>query len=339
MSYGSYTAVVKHRTTVSIFITILAAIGTAIVMTNREAEDNRLTQLLRSDSVTDNLEAIALLEHYSFDSMVLQLEPLLITQTDATDKAQSLIVARAFKENRVDDLDPHFIKTDLYESAMWWASKDQQSQQTADVTPFEQIAIDAEASPWIRRLAALHCTSITTSSLEDLISMAPHGRDGSVILTVLAIDRHIPEEQLPMLIERWSNSYDLELQVASILLASLRGTAVPEISSSNSYLTTISTICTEEHGTLAWRSMHKENGMIHPDFAMAGLIVDNNRFMSILVDSARAGLWIHPDHPVELARRFAPEVTELLPIDLLEDEVSREKWWSLFACGLLKEQR
>ena len=42
MSYGSYTAVVKHLTMVSIMLTVLVAIGAAIFVTNRQAEDDRL---------------------------------------------------------------------------------------------------------------------------------------------------------------------------------------------------------------------------------------------------------------------------------------------------------
>ena len=169
--------------------------------------------------------------------------------------------------------------------------------------------------------------------------MPPHDRDGSVILTVLAIERHVPQKMLPSLINTWANSYDLELQTASILLASLSGCTIPDISMSDSFLATISTICTEKNGALAWRSLHSENGTIHPDIVLAGLIVDETRFMPILICSARAELWAHPEHPFELARRFAPEVSELLPMELLDHEESRDKWWSLFACGLLQEQR
>ena len=339
MSYGSYTAAVKHLTMVSIVLTVLVAIGAAIFVTNRQAEDDRLAQLLHSDSITDNLAAIELLEHYSFENLLLRLKPILNTQSEASIKAQSMLVSRAFKEDRVDDLDPQHIDEDLYDAALWWASETHQTDPQFDSITFQLIAIDAEASPWIRRLAALHCETITSSTQEDLISMAPHDRDGSVLLTVLAIERHIPNEMLPSLIDTWANSYDLELQASSILLASLSGNTIPEISSSNSFLATISTISTEKHGALAWRSIHLENGMIHPDIALTGLIVDESRFMPILIDSARAGMWVHPDHPIELARRFAPNVSALIPSALLDQEESRDKWWSLFACGLLQEQR
>jgi hypothetical protein len=339
MSYGSYTAVVKHLTTVSIVLTVLAAIGAAIFVTTREAENDRLAKLLRSDSITDNLAAVELLEHHSFDTVLLRLKPILNTQSEASIKAQSMLVSIAFKEDRIDDLDPQFIDDDLYDAALWWVSETHQNDPQFDSITFQHIAIDAEASPWIRRLAALHCKTITSSTQEDLISMAPHDRDGSVLLTVLAIDRHIPNEMLPSLIDTWANSYDLELQIAAILLASLSDNTIPEIASSNSFLATISTICSEKHEALAWRSIHLENGMIRPDIALAGLIVDESRFLPILIDSARAGLWVHPDHPIELARRFAPKVSALIPSALLNQEESRDKWWSLFACGLLQEQR
>ena len=79
--------------------------------------------------------------------------------------------------------------------------------------------------------------------------------------------------------------------------------------------------------------------MIHPDIAPAGLIIDETRFMPILINPAQAELWIHPDHPIELARRFAPKVSALIPSALLSQEESRDKWWPLFACGLLQEER
>jgi hypothetical protein len=339
MSYGSYTAVVKHLTTVSTVLTMLAAISAAIFVTNRQSKDDRLAQLLSSDSITDNLAAIELLKYHSFENLLLRLKPILNTHSEASMKAQSMLVSRAFKESCVDDLDPQHIDEDLYEAALWWASETQQTDSQFDSITFQHVAIDAEASPWIRRLAALHCKTITSSTQEDLISMSPQDRDGSVLLTVLAIDRHIPNVMLPSLIDKWAISYDLELQAASILLASLSGNTIPEISSSNAFLATISTICTEKKGTLVWRSIHLENGMIHPDIALAGLIVDESRCMPILIDSARAGLWVHPDHPIELARRFAPKVAALIPSALLDQEESRDKWWSLFACGLLQEQR
>ena len=339
MSYGSYTAAVKHLTTVSIVLTILAAISAAFFVTNRQSEYDHLNQLLHSDSITDNLAAIELLKLHSFENLLIRLKPILNTQSEASMKAQSVLVSSAFKENRIDDLDPQLIDKDLYDAALWWASENHQTDPQFESMSFQHISIDAEASPWIRRLAALQCKTITSSTQEDLISMSPHDRDGSVLLTVLAIDRHIPNVMLPPLIDTWANSYDLELQAASILLASLSGNTIPEISSSNSFLVTISTICTEKHGALGWRSIHLENGMIHPDIALAGLIVDESRFMPILIDSARAGLWIHPEHPIELARRFAPKVSALIPSALLDQEESRDKWWSLFACGLLQEQR
>ena len=311
----------------------------AAITTNRQLHNEQLSHLLNSDSVTDNLSAIGQLENYSFDQLQTCLLTILSKQSDASVAAQSLLVKRAFKEGRINDLNPHTIDDDLYEAVMWWASHDRQTLQQSRVQQYQQIAVDAQASPWIRRLAALHCSDITDSTFEDLISMAPHDRDGSVLLTVLAIDRHIHQEKVKPLIERWGNSYDLELQSAAILLAGCTQHPIPTISTSNDYLATISRICDERRVGLAWRSLHREDGMINPDVALAGLIIDQDQFITILIDSARAGLWSHPEHPVELARRFAPQVTEFLPSTLLEQEGSRDKWWSLFACGLLKEER
>lgn len=311
----------------------------AAITSNHQLHNEQLTHLLHSESVTDNLTAIGQLNNASFDRLQTLLLPILSKQGDASIAAQSLLVQRAFKEGRIHDLDRHTIDGDLYEAVKWWTSSDRQPLQQDNTQQFQQIAIDAQASPWIRRLAALHCSDITSSTLEDLTSMAPHDRDGSVLLTVLAIDRHMHQEQVRPLIERWGNSYDLELQTAAVLLAACTQNPIPTLSTSNEYLATISTICIEKQITLAWRALHRNDGTINPDVALAGLLIDQDRFLPILVDSAQAGIWSHPEHPVELARRFAPHVSALLPVTLLEDEGTRDKWWSLFACGLLKEQR
>ena len=330
----------KHVTTLSFVLTIIVAVIAAVFTTNRQRSDKQIQRLLNSSSITDNLFAMGQLEKIPFDRLLTYLEPVLGKQNDASAAAQSLLVSRAFKENRLHDLDPDAIEGDLYSSAMWWASYDnRQIKQLNDTQKFQRIAIDAQASPWIRRLAVLRCNNITNSTLEDLISMAPHDRDGSVLLTVLAIDQHLPQEMFTPLIERWSNSYDLELQSAAILLAACAGHPIPTVPTSSDLLATIRTICIEEHTALAWRSLHREDGTINPDVALAGLIVDRDRFLPIVISTARAGFWSHPEHPVELARRFAPHVSELLPTTMLDQEGSRNKWWSLFACGLLKEQR
>lgn len=329
----------RHLSTFSFAITILLAVFAAAVTTNRQLQFKQLTQLLNSDSATDNLAAIKLSENYSFNQLRTSLLPILSKQNDASLAAQSLLVKSAFKEDRIHDLDPRAIEDDLYDSAVWWASRDQLLPQKNNAQVYQQIAVDATASPWIRRLAALRCETITNSTIEDLISMAPHDRDGSVLLTVLAIERHMHKKMVSPLIERWAGSYDLELQSASVLLAACTQHPIPAIRTSNESLATISTICSEKQLTLAWRSLHRQDGTINPDVALAGLIIDLDRFLPILIDSARAGLWSHPDHPVELARRFAPQVSTLLPNSLLDQEESRDKWWSLFACGLLQEQR
>ena len=75
------------------------------------------------------------------------------------------------------------------------------------------------------------------------------------------------------------------------------------------------------------------------DIFLSGLIVDQVAFLQLLVESAQANLWQHPEHPVELARIFVPEITSVLPESLLLSSENRVKWWNLFACGLLIEER
>lgn len=335
-----YTAHVHHVYRWSFVFTILFAVLVAILMVQKQERSQRIHRLLASHAVTDQLQAIELLQNASFDQLCKQLKSIIADSSDASNAAQQLLVKRAFSENRLRDLSSVPLEKDLHESVLWWISQNKSGfQHSQEEQPYVRIVNDTDASPWLRRLAALRCQDVSTTALDDLITMPPRDRDGSVMLTVIAIERHIPPELSIDVIQSWASAYDSDQQKAATLLAALMNEPLPTIPTQNNTHMTIQSIVADMNVALAWRTMHSSDGMINPDVTLAALIVDRERFLPILVETARSNQWIHPEHPVELARRFAPTVTTLIPTELLDNEESRDKWWSLFACGILKENR
>ena len=49
--------------------------------------------------------------------------------------------------------------------------------------------------------------------------------------------------------------------------------------------------------------------------------------------------WTHPEHAILIAESFKPNITNQISFELLKNTETRQKWWSLFACGLLQEER
>ena len=158
------------------------------------------------------------------------------------------------------------------------------------------------------------------------------------MLAVLAID-NIGVQQMDPLVQVWSSDYDLERQKAAVLLSALSSSPLREIPTHNTSLATLQTIINDQNYQLAWRSMHNEDGTINPDIALAAMLVDQEKFLPVLIETARNHRWTHPDHPVVLARRFVPHVASKISSKYLKNDESRRKWWTLFACGLLVEER
>jgi len=321
----AYTANVKRA--LPLLLTIIAAIFAGFSVAKSQAH-SQMRKLLASQSTIDQLSGIEMLQHESFDSLASLLNPILVNNSVASRAAQNLLVKRAFQEDRIVDLQSLEIDRELYESALWWNSE-------IDLTE-HQIQFNFEPSPWVAKLLAWYPSTHNSTTYPDLISLPVRDRDGSVILTVLAINRIAPEK-IKTLIQEWEKDYDLERQKAAVLLSMLRNLPFPNISTQNESLATLKRIITENNFQLAWRTLHRKNGTIDPDIALAAMIIDKDRFMPILIETAQKNLWEHPEHAVLLAKAFSSDISSQIPFKFLENKETREKWWTLFACGLLQE--
>jgi hypothetical protein len=323
-----YTANMKRLTPLLLTV-IIAGIAGFYVATYQQK--SLATTLLASPTVTDQLRGMTLLEQSSFDELQELLVSIVPTGTDSAKVAQQLLVQRAFQEGRIHDLQEVGLDRDLYEAAMWWNSEFQ--------TPKEiGIDIHMNPSPWVLKLSVWYPNTHSPATYPDLIQLPVRDRDGSVLLSVLAIHQ-FGSEKTEALIQAWEKDYDLERQKASALLSALHELPQPKISLQDEALVTIQAIITEGDFQLAWRTLHRTDGSIDPDVALAAMIVDQKRFLPILIDSAKQNLWTHPEHAIIIAKAFCGEVANQIPFSLLENKDSRQKWWSLFACGLLQEER
>jgi len=321
----AYTANVKRA--LPLFITILIAIFSGYFVAKTQTRSQML-QLLASPSTTDQLSGIEMLKNESFDSLSALLNPVLSNNSDASRAAQNLLVKRAFHEDRLDDLQTLEIDRKLYETALWWNNE----------TVYKKINFDIEfnPSPWVEKLLAWYPSTYKPTTYTDLVDLPVRDRDGSVLLTVLAINKYAPQKIDP-LIHAWEKDYNFERQKAAVLLSTLRNLPFPNISTQNESLATLTRIITENNFQLAWRALHRENGSIDPDVALVAMIIDQDRFMPILIETAQKNLWTHPEHPILIAKTFFGDIANRIPFELLENKETREKWWSLFACGLLQE--
>ncbi|MDP7005678.1 MAG: hypothetical protein QF718_05655 [Phycisphaerales bacterium] len=320
----------KKLTKTSLIITVLFAVIAGFFVA-RQQKTNRIISLLESPATTDNLSAIKLLQGTPFEQLVEFLTPLIGRGTDASIAAEELLVSQAFLENRIEDLGLLGIDNDLYESVIWWSKNPSIIEQT-------ELTIENNSSSWLHKLNMLINSNEKNTSLHELLELPIRDRDGSVLLTVLAVEKHAPEE-LPKLIIEWANDYEIEKQIASALISAMTDSPLQEVHTYNSLLSTIRTIINEQNFQLAWRSLHNSDGTINPDIALAALTVNEDKFMPILVKSAKDQIWKHPEHPIVIANRFKPNITSKIPYELLKNDESRAKWWSLFACGLLLEKR
>jgi hypothetical protein len=172
----------------------------------------------------------------------------------------------------------------------------------------------------------------------ELIQVPLRDRDGSVLLGVLAIEKIGALEELQKLIAVWETDVDVERKKAALLLAGLIGEKT-SLDTNLNELAAIQEICNQGNYTLAWRTMHGEDGTVNPDLALAGMIANADRFFPVVIETAKENNWEHPEHPVVLAIRFAPDIANRIPQNLLQNDETRTKWWSLFSCGLLLEGR
>lgn len=323
-----YTASMKRLTPLLLTI-VIAGVAGFIVATNQKR--TLATSLIASPSGIDQLRGISLIEHLSFDELQQILHPILTTDTVAASTAQQLLVKKAFQENRIEDLQNLSIDSDLYEAALWWHYEN-------DIPKEIILDINLNPSPWIEKLLAWYPSVHRPATYPGLVELPVRDRDGSVVLSVLAIHEY-GSQRIESLVKEWEQDLDLERQKAAALLCALRRLPQPSISTQNESLTTIQAIIKENDVQLAWRALHRSDGTIDPDVALAAMIVNQEQFMPILIESAKQNQWTHPEHAIIIAKTFSSEIANQIPFALLENKETRQKWWALFACGLLQEER
>ena len=325
----------KHASLASFVFTIIVAVICAAWISHSKAKEATIQSLLASTSVIDQIAGIEIVAHEPFKDLVARLTPLLGGEPKVAKAASNAIVLSAFRDSCVDKLGGLRIDPALLDAARWWAS----SPIVVPTDPKQhELACDDEAAPWLRRLASLRCAELETKCIDSLTTMPLLDRDASVLLTTLAIQKHVDASSQQSIIRTWRTSVDIDRRKVAVLLQGVaNSTAAP--SDSDPKVETLTRILQGGDVSLAWRTLHRSDGSIDPDTAYAGLCVDRHKFLDILVETAREDRWQHPEHAVELARAYAPDVIQYLPNSFLADKESRMTWWSLVACGLLLEQR
>jgi hypothetical protein len=320
-------------------LTVVVAASVGIIVGERQ-RDASTALLLQSTSSTDRLAGVSRLDAEQLDlaGALPLLAPLLAdADPQVVDRAAEALVRAAAASGDLERLGDLAQSHPLFGSAVWWASR--ADDVSRDVTPYVQIAGDPDIEPWMRRLASLHCDTLSDSCADELVALPPRDRDGSVAMAVLAVQRHGRDD---MLIEAWLRSPDVDKREAATLLAAMQGENVASLSAaaeqeSNPSVRTLMLVCGGADSAAALRTLHDPDGLIDPDHALAALCVDREVFLPLVIKTARENRWSCPEHAVELARHFAPRATGGIPTLMALE--NRDRWWSLVACGLLLEDR
>ena len=329
----AYTANMKRIIPFLITVIISILIGLVVATNQKNATIHRL---LSSPSTVEQMKGIALVEHLTFDELKSHVTPLLAYNTDASTLAQQVLIKKAFDENRIQDLNNVEIDQDLYEAALWWSNPTKKSGFT---TLTRNIAIKSfNPSPWVMKLMAHYDLLHGGASYPDLLKLPLRDRDGSVLLSVLAIENVAPQK-IESLLDAWSFDYDIDRQKAAVFLAAMRALPQPIVSTQDDSLSAIQKIIAEKNVELAWRTLHRKDGNVDPDTMLAGMIISKKKFTPILIKSVQDGKWTHPEHAILIAETFFPNITNQISFELVQNPKTRLKWWALFSCGLLKEER
>ena len=321
----------KHTSLASLAFTIIVAAFCGAWISHHHAEEAAIQTLLSSSSSIDQVAGIRKVKHASFDSLVSRLTPLLNSDPKVSKIASEVLIQSALKNSCVKKLATFNVDPAMFKAALWWSSN------KTSVPPNPERCAQAcsnETVPWLRRLASLGCESLDEACATTLVTMPLLDRDGSILLATLSIDKHANDEHTAL----WNTSIDTDQRKIAILLRGLRDEHI-EQGDSEPTLQNLITIINEQNGTLAWRTMHNRDGFIDPDIFLAGLIADRERFLHVLIETVESDQWQHPEHAVELARAFVPEIVCFLPESLLNTSETRKQWWDRFACGLLLEKR
>ena len=324
-----YTAFVKHSSFLSFLSTIAIAVLVVVFVTKNQRVSH-IRSLLTSPAIADKLTGIEMTKGLSIETTVELLAPLLLKDNEASVAAQHVLIATASKHHRLSVIENLDIEPALLEAAKWWETKPQFQ------TTFKSPA-DSKLATSINHLS-WYLGRTEPLPFADHIQVPLRDRDGSVLLGVLTLEKFGTFEEIHDLIAHWSTDVDFERKKAALLLAGLIR-AKSSIDTNQNELMAMQEICNKSNYKLAWRTLHQEDGTVNPDIALAGMIAHADKFFPVVIETAKENKWEHPEHPVVLAMRFAPDIANRIPQNLLQNDETRTKWWSLFSCGLLLEGR
>ena len=319
-----------NRSLISFCLTIILAGYLAISLFTIQHK-NDVKNLIQSTATSEQLVGLSLMTGYSFDECVALTKHFLGQKTEAGHLAENLLIRTAFREQKIEALLQLPIQNEKKDAILWWQEKKSYKAEE------ERIEIDAGGAPWLQRLIGLHQETLETSQVEVINLLPFHDRDGSILLAVLFLDKYLPANGIETYIFNLSNSNDSDERVASIFLSALRAPKALRENAFDPKFIALNEIISNKNRLLAWRNLYHPNGTIDPDFALAGLLIDQKMFMKILIQTAKDELWTHPEHAIELAKKFKPTIASAIPNTLLSDVNSRRLWWHLFECGILQK--
>ena len=320
----------NHRS-VTIGLVMLTAVYAAVILST-ENDAAEIKTLLQSSSELDVKKGIKQSKRLHYDVCKPLLVPLIEQSSKHTTQCEDVLIELASRDKRVLDLKVGGLTTEMNDVLRWWLNSPPQLKESSE-------PISENSSQWLMRLWSLQQEELDIQTLLAINTTPFHDRDGSVLLSVLAINKHTPLQKRIATTASLLGALDSDDVRTGTLLSAIWGYTIDQFQPSmNDELMTISKVLQTRDTALAWRTLHHEDGTIRPDQMLAGLIISETEFLPILIDSAIGEQWAHPEHAVELARWIRPSITQRLPTKGLTTVKSRLDWWRKFKCGYLIEQ-
>ncbi len=315
---------------VTISLTLILAVIAAVTIHTKDANDS-VHALIESKSSIDVQRGIARANELSFDECKKLFVPLLLKHPEYASDCEEIIIPLACMERRQQELHELPLSSEMLEALAWWCSSANRYAQTPAPMP-------EDITPWLYRLAALQQNELSIDRTKKLTEMPMHDRDGSVIIAALCLDKFLQDGERKRITKQLLDSTDHDDVLTGLLLSCLSDDTNVTANAVSPEVHTISTILATKDERLAWRTLHNEDGTIQPNQMLVCLKLNRNAFTDKLIESAQSQQWAHPEHPIELAKRFYPLVTSKLPTQGLSTVKSRADWWQKFKCGYLMYQ-
>ena len=315
------------RFSLTLSFTITLAVCCAFFLNDRKSEST-VSALLQSRSSIDVLMGISLTKDLSFDTCKQLLIPLMQNHPEYLSACEEVLITVASSEIRHEELIALPISTDTKNALSWWVSRSQENNE-------QSIPIPSGSTPWLFRLTALQHDNVPPEQVKLLIDLPHHDRDGSVVLAALCIDKFIDEDNRKQVINQLLNSTDSDEVVTGLLLSSVSPEHQLKYDTHSGVTSAISNVIKTKDKILAWRMLHNPDGSINPNIMFLCLAISKDEFVNSLIESAMNEKWTHPEHPIELAKRFYPIQTHRLTKHGLSTVKSRQDWWQKFKCGYL----